>query len=210
MPTAPFPHVRIGLLGITTIAVYGAWHYSYGVLLDPIIADTGWTESGLAFTFTGGGILVGVGALAGGWLLDKFGSPAVLIGAAIVGGGSIIVASFAQSFSAFATFGIVGSGAVGGLGFYHVTQTIVVRITPGESTKAIARLTIWGALSSPIYLPFAAWLVDNYHWRTAVRVLAVPRDHPVACDNPIRHVQRPAFSSVSCVSDRSSCSADRA
>ncbi len=174
MTTSTFPHFRIGLLGLTTIAVYGTWYYAFGVLLDPIIADTGWSEAGLAATFTGGAILVGGGALAGGWLLDRFGSRQVFLAAALIGGGGIIGTSHADSFGTFAALGILGSGALGGLSFYHITQTTVVRITPDAPTRAIARLTIWGALSSPIYLPLTAWLVENYHWRTAIRVLVIP------------------------------------
>ena len=174
MATTSFPHVRIGLLGLTTIAVYGGWYYAFGVLLDPIIADTGWSETGMAATFTGGGIVLGAGALAGGWLLDRLGSRRVFLAAAAIGGGSIIAASFAESFVAFSAFGIIGSGALGGLSFYHITQTTVVRIAPHAPDKAIARLTVWGALASPIYLPWAAWLVANYHWRSAIRVLVSP------------------------------------
>jgi len=33
----------ISALGIATIAAYGTWFYAFGVLLDPIILDTGWT-----------------------------------------------------------------------------------------------------------------------------------------------------------------------
>ena len=157
-----------------TIAVYGVWYYSFGVLLDPIIADTSWSEAAMAATFTGGGIVLGLGALVGGRLLDRFGSRPLLLAAAIVGGGSILGTSFANSLGVFATFGIIGSGTLGGLSFYHVSQTAAVRITPAAPAKAIARLTIWGALASPIYLPVAAWLVENYHWRTAIRVLVVP------------------------------------
>ncbi len=89
-------------------------------------------------------------------------------------GGAIIGTSFAETFPMFSLLGIVGSGTLGGLSFYHITQTTAVRITPDAPTKAIARLTIWGALSSPIFLPVSAWLVQTYHWRTAIRVLAVP------------------------------------
>ena len=174
MSTARLPHTKIGLLGLTTIAVYGAWYYSFGVLLDPIIADTGWRESALTATFSGGGILVGVGAIAGGWLMDRFGSRRVFLTAAVAGGGAILAASYATTLVVFAVLGIIGSGALGGLSFYHITQTAAARIAPGAPATAIARLTIWGALSSPIFLPVAARLVVAYDWRTALRVLVAP------------------------------------
>lgn len=42
------PRARVAMLGIITIAVYRSWLYSFGVLLAPIIADTGWSETAVA------------------------------------------------------------------------------------------------------------------------------------------------------------------
>src|SRR5690606_28779106 len=67
----------------------------------------------------------------------------------------------------------LGGGVVAALGFYHVTQTVAVRISPRASTKAIAVVTVWGAFSSFIYLPASAWLVENHGWRPAMVVLSV-------------------------------------
>ena len=47
-----FPHATIGLLGVVTIASYGAWYYSFGVLLDPMLDDTGWSESWVTATYS--------------------------------------------------------------------------------------------------------------------------------------------------------------
>ena len=60
------PRARIGVLGIITIAVYGSWFYSFGVLLDPIIADTGWSEPAVAAVFSSSTVVAGFGALGGG------------------------------------------------------------------------------------------------------------------------------------------------
>lgn len=174
MPVSDIPHVRIALLGLTTIVAYGTWYYAYGVLLDPIILDTGWSETGMAATFTAGGIVVGVGALGGGWLLDRLGSRRVFLAAALVGGGALWLTSLASSLGQFALGGTVGSGALGALAFYHVTQTTAVRIAPRAPAKAIARLTIWGALASPLYLPVTAFMIERYDWRVVIRILVVP------------------------------------
>lgn len=165
------PSVRIALLGIITITVYGSWYYSFGVLLDPIIADTGWSEAALTSTFSVSALVAGVGSVAGGWLLDRMGTRFVFGLAAVVATVGLGIATSTESIFVFAVAGAAGGGALGALGFYHVTQTAAVRISPQSSTRAIAVLTIWGAFASAIFLPLAAWLVQATDWRVTLRIL---------------------------------------
>jgi len=171
--TSQVDHRSVAILGIETICVYGAWWYSYGVLLDPIIEDTGWSETTLAGSFSLGALLIGIGSIFGGRLLDRFGSRPVFLISAISGGACLAVASAAQSEAAFFLSSAGAQGAFGALGFYHVTMAAAVRSSPLAPTRAIAVLTIWGALASAIYLPVAAYLVNSMDWRWAVRVLGL-------------------------------------
>ncbi|MFT7601793.1 MAG: MFS family permease [Acidimicrobiales bacterium] len=164
-------HGPIALLGIVTIAVYGTWYYAFGVLLDPIIADTGWSETMLAGAFSVGIFGIGAGSLFGGRLLDRLDTRRVFAIAALVGGGALAMASYASNVWVFVGLSALGMAALGALGFYHVTMTAVVRLHPEESARAIAALTIWGALASPLYLPLTAWLVEGQGWRVTVRLL---------------------------------------
>ena len=172
-PDTAIPRGRIAILGVTTIAVYGAWIYSFGVLLDPIITDTGWSEGALATTYAASGAITGIGSILGGWLMDRVGSRPVFAAAAVVAAVAFAVAAAAPSLVAFGISGAIGGGVIGALGFYHITQTAAVRISPFSPQRAIAVLTIWGAFSSAIYLPAAAWLVEWIGWRDTLRVLAV-------------------------------------
>ena len=167
------PNVRIGLLGIITIAVYGSWYYAFGVLLDPIIADTGWGEAALTGAFGASMVLGGGASVLGGLLLDRQGSRVVFALAAVIGLIAFLVAASARSPGVFAVAGAIGGGSFSALGFYHVTQTTAVRITPRSTSKAIAVLTIWGAFASAIYLPLAAWLVDKLGWRDTLRIITM-------------------------------------
>ena len=171
--TARIPRGRVAILGIITIAVYGSWYYSFGVLLDPIIEDTGWSEPAVAAVFGSSALIAGFGSLFGGWLLDRIGSRLVFTLAAVVGGLAFLVAAGASSPVVFAIGGAIGGGTMASLGFYHVTQTSAVRISPGSEDRAIAVLTIWGAFASAIYIPLTAWLVSFLDWRATLRVLAV-------------------------------------
>lgn len=167
------PAFRVAVLGIITITVYGSWYYSYGVLLDPIIEDTGWGEALLASVFGASTLIAGFGSLAGGWLLDRLGSRISFALAALLGGAAFLVAAASESALVFALAGSIGGGVFASLGFYHVTQTSAVRISPGVEDRAIAILTIWGAFASAIFIPVAAWLVNTVDWRSALRILTM-------------------------------------
>jgi MFS family permease len=159
-------------LGVLTITSYGSWFYAFGVLIDPITTDTGWTTTALGITFGAAQVLTGFGAFLGGRLLDRFDAPGPFLTQAVVGGGLLFVASAMQQVWLFAIAYALGAGVIGGTGFYNVTTAAAARLRPDQPEQAIARLTIIGAFCSPIYLPFTAWLVTTTDWRTSMRILA--------------------------------------
>ncbi|MDX1449553.1 MAG: MFS transporter [Acidimicrobiia bacterium] len=171
MPSeTPLPRARIAVLGFITISVYGSWYYGFGVLLDPIIADTGWSEATLTAVFGASSLVAGLGSMFGGWLLDRHGSRLTFGLAALLGVTAFSLATSTTSLAVFAIAAAIGGGAFGALGFYHVTQTAAVRVSPDAATRAIAVLTIWGAFASAIYIPLTAWLVEAVGWRTTLRI----------------------------------------
>lgn len=167
-----FPHGTILLLGLVTIAAYGAWFYAFGVLLDPILDDTGWPESALAATFSASAAVGAVGAVPAGRLADRHGARVAFLIAAAVSIVGLWTASATDQFAVFAVGAVVGGGSLQGLAFYHVTQTAAVRAAPNHANRAIALLTIYGAFSSAVYLPLAALLVSTEGWRSTLRILA--------------------------------------
>lgn len=173
MPTTSIDHRSVGVLGVLTICAYGSWYYSFGVLLDPIQRDTGWRESTLTSSFSAGTVLVGLAALFGGRMLDRLGHRPVFVLGGLVSTASLFVASYASLVWVFFLGAALGLGAAGALGFYHVTMTTAVRLNPDQPARAIAVLTIWGALASAIFLPGADWLESTFGWRPAVRILAL-------------------------------------
>lgn len=168
-----FPYVDIVVLGIVTLAAYGTWAYSFGVLLDPLLDDTGWSESVVTGAFAISSALGGVIAFPAGRFLDAVGARVVFAVAAIASTAFLVSASYATDARVFVATAVAGGAALAGLAFYHVTQTVAVRAAPREGTRAIALLTIIGAFSSAIYLPLAAVLVEAFGWRMALRSMAV-------------------------------------
>lgn len=160
------------LLGIVTIVGFGAWFYGYGVLLDPIREDTGWSEAALSTTY--GLSLLGAGVLAtfAGRLLHRQGSRLVYgIGAALTLVAYLGVAA-ATSALWFAVLGVLAGSVTGALGYYAAVHTVIAQLVPAaKRAGAITTNTLWGAFASPIFLPLMAWMVLHLDWRPTLRLV---------------------------------------
>jgi len=162
----------LNALGFLTVVAYGTWFYGFGVLFTNLSSFHGVSSSTLGITFGVANLISGVGAVATGRRLDVFGPRAVLgvvgpLGAIVYG-----ASSFATGTTFLATYAL-GGGMIGSAGFYSFTQPLAVRIAKTDAARAITRLTIWGAFSSPIMIPFTEILRANFGWQTAVRIPAV-------------------------------------
>lgn len=158
------------VLGLLSVAAFGAWFYGYGVLVEPIRRTTGWSEATLGTAFGGSLLLTGIGATVGGRILDRRGSRSLFAVAAAltaVFGGA---ASLATDPVVFAVTAVVGGGVIGGAGYYHATQAVIARLAPDQRAKGITSLTLWGAFASPVFLPLMGWLVGAVGWRPTLRI----------------------------------------
>ncbi len=161
------------LLGVATIGAYGVVFYAFGVFIEPLHEDTGWSTGTLSFAYSAGVLLSGAAAVAGGRTLDRRGSRPVMLAGVAVGALGLIAASEARHIAWFVAAWAVTGGAVAGGLYYHVTMATTSRLYAGRRAAAISVLTLIGALASPIFNPLVAWMVEAWGWRDALRALAV-------------------------------------
>jgi MFS family permease len=171
-PTDRGWRVAVSGLGLVTIAAYGVAYYSYGVLIDPIRSQTGWSFPALGAIFSGVLIIGGAGGLAGGRLVDRVGTRPAFLLAGTVGAGAVAASSYQHGLLGFGVLYAVGCGVIAALGFYHVTQPAAIRASAASPDRAVVWLTILGAFASPVFLPLTAALVNGVGWRGTLRVLA--------------------------------------
>jgi MFS family permease len=164
--------VPISVLGVLTIIGYGACYYAYGVLIGPIGTDTRWPDAALGAIFSATLAITGVGGVVAGRVLDRCGPRPVFLLAGVAGAGAMLLASLQGALLPFAIAYAGGCGLVGALGFYHITQAVAARTAPAAPARAIVWLTLFGAFSSPLYLPLTAWLTQSAGWRAAIRIEA--------------------------------------
>lgn len=164
--------LRLDALGILTIVVYGTWFYGFGVLFEDLTVVHRVSSGTLGLTYGAANLLAGAGAIATGRRLDTIGPRAVL---GIIGpiGACIYAASANFSGTTFLIAYALGGGVMGACGFYSFTQPLAVRTVDSDAARAITRLTIWGALSSPIMIPLTEALRTRFGWESAIRFPAL-------------------------------------
>ena len=164
---------RVGVLGVLTIVAYGSWYYGFGVLLDDLRGQLNSSDRVLTLGFGIAELLTGVLGIAAGRVLDRRGVRVVFGAGATGGAGLLWLSSMAGGPWMFAVlFGAAG-GIIGATGFYAMTQSIVARLAPGLEAISIARLTVWGAFSSPLFIPGTGLANRWWGWRTTLRIDAV-------------------------------------
>jgi len=154
------------------VLVYGSWFYGFGVIIDDVGDDLGVGLGVLGFAYGAANILTGVFAVFAGRRLDVRGPFAVFI---VVGPlGCLFYAMSAATHSPvlFVVAFSLGGGLMGASAFYAMTQAVAVRLFPDDPIRTITRITIWGALSSPIAIPLTEVMRDKLGWREAVVIPA--------------------------------------
>ena len=151
-----------------TCTCYGAAFYAYGILLDPIHTEFGWSLTFLGSVFAVAQLISAFGASVAGRLLDRWGGQLVF---KIQGAASVLLftASWSQNAALFAVLMSTGLGFMAASGFYHVSTAIAGRVGPSDPGRSIAVLTAIGAFCSPIYLPVGAVLINSWGWRQQYR-----------------------------------------
>lgn len=164
------PRALTVVYGLVVVTAFGSWFYGYGVLLDPITRDTGWSESWLATAYGVGLFAVGLGAVAAGRAVDRVGPrPVFALGAAGGTAGALATVA-APSPLVFVVAAVLTQCSIGAVGYYTIVHAAIAHLAPQDRTRAITVNTLWGAFASPVFLPLMAWMAETGGWRVAVGV----------------------------------------
>ncbi|GAA1194739.1 MFS transporter [Pseudonocardia alaniniphila] len=160
------------VLCVTEIVSWGVLYYAFPVLAPGIAADTGWSVSTITAAFSLGLVISAlVGIPAGRWL-DRWGPRPVMTIGSVLAVPAVLGIATARSlpwfFAAWALAGI----AMGGV-LYQPAFAALTRWWGPRHVTALTVLTLLAGLSSTIFAPSTAALVERFEWRQTYLVLAV-------------------------------------
>ena len=158
-------------LGVTTIVSYGISQYLFGVLLVPIHRDLGWSRATISGAYSVGLVVAGFLGLFVGRFVDRYGARGLMSAGSILGAVTLFALSRVTEVWQFYVLWAGCLGLAMALTLYSVTFVVIANWFRRRRGTALAVLTVLGGLSSPIYIPFAGYLVARLGWRTALLVL---------------------------------------
>jgi MFS family permease len=145
---------------------------SLGVLLQPIVQDTGWSRTAVSTAALLNFLGMGVGSFIWGTLSDRFGARVVVAAGGAMLGLGLALASQMESVLAFqAVYGGTVGLAVGSL--YVPMTALAVRWFDRNRSLAAALVSIGMGMGTTIMAPLAGWLVSEGGWRFAMTTMGM-------------------------------------
>ncbi len=164
--------VLVLALGITETTSWGILYYAFAVFVTPMEAELGWSRAALTGAFSVALLLSGAAAVPIGRWLDRHGPRLVMTLGSCAGTLLLLAWSAVRDLALFyllwAAIG-VGMAAV----LYEPAFAVVAKWFERRRSQALTALTLMGGLASTIFLPLAAWLVQEQGWRSALVTLAL-------------------------------------
>ena len=161
--------VAIGAL--MTCVTIGAM-FSLAVFMPHISSATGWSRTGISSAMTLNFLVMGASSFGWGTLSDRFGArPVVLIGSVLLGV-VLVLASRTTSLLAFQLAYGIGVGFAGGA-FFAPMMAAVTGWFDKHRGLAVSLVSAGVGVAPATISPFAAWLLSDYDWRTAMMTIGL-------------------------------------
>jgi MFS family permease len=161
----------LAVLCLTEITSWGVLYYAFPVLAPSISADTGWSVSTITAGFSAGLVVSAlVGIPVGRWL-DRIGPRPVMTAGSVLAVPAVLVIAGAPSLAVFFAGWLLAGVAMAGT-LYPPAFAAVTRWWGPRRIAALTTLTLLAGLSSTIFAPLTAGLLDQLGWRSTYLTLA--------------------------------------
>jgi MFS family permease len=159
------------VLCVTQITSWGVLYYAFPVLAPSIAADTGWSVPAVTAAFSAGLVVSAlVGIPVGRWL-DRIGPRPVMTAGSVLAVPAVLTIALAQSFPMFVAGWLLAGVAMSGV-LYPPAFAALTRWWGPRRVTALTALTLLAGLSSTIFAPLTATLLEHLGWRQTYLVLA--------------------------------------
>jgi MFS family permease len=138
---------------------------SFGIFLQPISADFGWSREVFALTLAIQNLFWGLSQPFAGMIADRYGSGRVIIvGAAIYAAGLFLMSMSTTPLATHITIGVMIGIGIGGCGFAIVLASVGRSVAPERRALALGVASALGSFGQFSLLPLGQVLLDAQGW----------------------------------------------
>ncbi len=165
---------QVLLCGAAIVTLSMGIRHGFGLWLQPITMERGWTRETFAFALAVQNLAWGIAGPFAGALADRFGAFKVLLGSALLYAAGLITMASATSGLAFTgSAGILIGMAQAGC-TYAVIYGVISRNVPAERRSwAMGVTAAAGSFGKFLMVPVASGLIGAFGWQEALVILGV-------------------------------------
>ena len=164
---------QVLLCGAMIVTLSMGIRHGFGLWLQPVTMDRGWTRENFAFAIAVQNIFWGLAGPVAGMLADRFGAFRVLLaGSALyaLGLAGMAMATTVPGFtgSAGVLLGMAQSGTT-----YAIVYGVIGRnVSADKRSWAMGVAAAAGSFGQFLMVPVETWLIGSFGWQNALFVLA--------------------------------------
>ncbi|MEO5732621.1 MAG: MFS transporter [Rubrivivax sp.] len=165
---------QVLLCGAAIVTLSMGIRHGFGLWLQPVTMDRGWSRETFAFALAIQNLSWGLMGPFAGMVADRYGAFRVLIVGAVLYAGGLILMGLATSGLAFTgSAGILLGMAQSGTTYAVVYGVIARNVDPSKRSWAMGITAAAGSFGQFLMVPVEAWLIDGFGWQSALFVLGI-------------------------------------
>jgi predicted MFS family arabinose efflux permease len=182
MSAASVPSMPMQTLSMRQVLVCGALvvtlsmgiRHGFGLWLQPITMDRGWSRETFAFALAIQNLTWGLFGPFAGMLADRFGAFRVLqIGAVLYAAGLIMMALATSGLAFTGSAGVLLGMAQSGTTYAIVYGVIARQVSPDKRSWAMGMTAAAGSFGQFLMVPVESWLIGHTGWDNSLFILGI-------------------------------------
>jgi predicted MFS family arabinose efflux permease len=171
-PPARLSMNQVLLCGALVVTLSMGIRHGFGLWLQPITMDRGWTRETFAFALAIQNLSWGIAGPFAGMLADRFGAYRVLlIGGALYALGLVLMALSTSGLAFTGSAGLVIGMAQSGCTYAVIFGVIGRNVAADKRSWAMGVAAAAGSFGQFLMVPVESWLINAWGWQNALLVL---------------------------------------
>jgi predicted MFS family arabinose efflux permease len=163
---------QVLLAGAAIVTLSMGIRHGFGLFLQPITMDRGWTRETFSFALAVQNIAWGLAGPVAGMFADRFGALRVLLAGGVLYAAGLVLMALATSGLAFTgSAGLMLGIAQAGTTYAVIYGVIARNVSAEKRSWAMGVTAAAGSFGQFLMLPVENWLIAGWGWRNALFIL---------------------------------------